>query len=112
MRENRKALMFLTDDRIAVYEGDIITEFISGKGDVIIRWYPKSCDFKHPDESRIKTKSKYRNLDRNEYVLLEKTGRLKLFLQPNLQARVCRVAPEKRKPLLRLPLRGLSPRWV
>jgi hypothetical protein len=112
MRENRKALMFLTDGLIAVYEGDIITMFISGKGNAVIRWYPKSPDFKKPDRARLGRKSKYRRLDGKGYDLLVKTGRLKPFPLQGCREGVYRVGSAKRKPLLRLPLRGLAPRRV
>jgi hypothetical protein len=32
MKNNRKAALFLTDNRIPVYEGDIVKVFISRKG--------------------------------------------------------------------------------
>ena len=112
MRNNRKAALFLTDNRIPVYEGDIIKVFISKDGKASVHWYPRSCDYKTPDQTRLRRKSKYLRLEQNEYASLENTKRLTLVLQPTERIHIYQAAPEKRKPLLRLPIRGLPPRWV
>jgi hypothetical protein len=45
MKNNRKAVIVLTHNRIPVYEGDIVKVFFSKDGTANIHWYPKSCDF-------------------------------------------------------------------
>jgi hypothetical protein len=80
MENNRKAALFLTDDRIPVYEGDIVKVFISKEGKTSVRWHPRSCDFKTPDQTRLRGKSKYLRLEQNEYASLENTKRLTLVL--------------------------------
>ena len=112
MRNNRKAALFLTDDRIPVYEGDIIKVFTSKEGKTGVHWHPRSCDYKAPDTTRLRGKSKYICLEQNEYAALENIKRLTLMLQPTERIYIYQVAPEKRKPLLRLPIQGLPPRWV
>jgi hypothetical protein len=112
MKNNRKAALFLTDNQIPVYEGDILKVFVSKDGAANIHWYPRSCDFKTPDTTRLRGKSKYLCLDQNEYAVLESSRRLKLILEPAEGIHIYRITPEKRKPLLRLPIRGLPPRWV
>jgi hypothetical protein len=112
MRNNRKAAMFLTDNRIPVYEGDIIKVFVSKSGKTSVRWYPRSCDYKRPDQTRLEGKSKYLRLEQNEYAALESTGRLKTVPRPDDRTLIYQVAPEKRKRLLRRPVWGLPPRWV
>jgi hypothetical protein len=108
MRNNRKAALFLTDNQIPVYEGDIIKVFISKEDRTGIHWYPRCCDYKTPDMTRLGGKSKYFCLEQNEYAALENTRRLKLILEPTGRIHIYRVAPEKRKPLLRLPIRGTA----
>jgi hypothetical protein len=112
MRNNRKAALFLTDNQIPVYEGDIVKVFTSKEGKTNIHWYPRSCDYKTPDTTRLRGKSKYICLEQNEYAALESLKRLTLILQPTDRIHIYQAAPEKRKPLLRLPMRGLPPRWV
>jgi hypothetical protein len=112
MRNNRKAAVFLTDDQIPVYEGDILKVFISKDGKTNIHWHPRSCDYKTHDTTRLRRKSKYFSLDQNEYAVLEHTRRLKPILEPADRIHIYRVTPEKRKPLLRFPRRGLPPRRV
>jgi hypothetical protein len=112
MRNNRKAALFLKDNRIPVYEGDIVKVFVSKGGRTNIHWHPRSCDYKEPDTTRLTGKSKYIRLEPSEYALLENAERLTLILQPTEKIHIYRVAPEKRKPLLRLPVWGLPPRWV
>jgi hypothetical protein len=112
MRNNRKAALFLTEDHIPVYEGDIIKVFISKEGAASVHWHPRSCDYTSPDTTRLRGKSKYYRLEPHEYATLESAKRLVLMLQPAEHIHIYRVAPEKRKPLLRLPVRGLPPRWV
>jgi hypothetical protein len=112
MRNNRKAALFLTDNQIPVYEGDLIKTLVSKKGTASVHWYPRSCDYKTPDITRLRGKPKYYCLELNEYALLENAKRLALILSPTDRVRIYRVVPEKRKPLLRLPLWGLPPRWV
>jgi hypothetical protein len=112
MRNNRKAALFLTDKQIPVYEGDIIKVFISKEGTANIHWYPRCCDYKTPDTTRLGGRSKYLCLDKNEYASLESIKRLTLIPQPADRIHIFRVAPEKRKPLLRTPRRGLPPRWA
>jgi hypothetical protein len=112
MWNNRKAAMFLTDNRIPVYEGDILKVFVSKNGRTKVRWYPRSCDYKEPDRTRLAGKSKYIRLEPREYAPLESAQRLTLILRPTERVRIYRVVPEKRKPLLRLPVWGLPPRWV
>jgi hypothetical protein len=104
--------MFFTDNRIPVYEGDIIKMLISKDDTVSVHWYPRSCDYKTPDTTRLRGKSKYHCLEQNDYALLESAKRLALILRPADRIHIYRVAPEKRKPLLRIPIRGLPPRWV
>jgi hypothetical protein len=104
MRNNRKAALFLTDKRIPVYEGDIVKVFVSKDGRTNIRWHPRSCDYKGPDKTRLAGKSKCIRLKLSEYALLENTKRLRLILRPNECVHIYRIAPEKRKPLLRLPV--------
>jgi hypothetical protein len=74
MRNKRKAALFLTDNRIPVYEGDIVKVFTSKTG---VHWHPRSCDYKTPDTTRLRGKPKYLSLGQNEHVLLESTQRLK-----------------------------------
>jgi hypothetical protein len=112
MRNNRKAAMLLTDNQIPVYEGDIVKVFTSKESKTSIHWYPRCCDYKTPDTTRLNGKPKYFRLDQNEYAALESSKRLTLILQPANRIQIYRVAPEKRKPLLRLSIRGLPPRWV
>jgi hypothetical protein len=112
MRNNRKAAMFLTDRRIPIYEGDIVKVFISKAGKTIVHWHPRSCDYKTPDTTRLRGKQKYHCLSQNEYALLESAERLKIVLQPTDRIHIYRVAPEKRRPLLRFYIRGLPPRWA
>ena len=112
MSNNRKAALFLTDDRIPVYEGDIIKVFTSKEGKTNIHWHPRSCDYKTPDTTRLRGKSKYLCFEQNEYAALESIKRLTLMLHPTERIQIYQVAPEKRKPLLRLPIRGLPPRWA
>jgi hypothetical protein len=112
MRNNRKAALFLTDNRIPVYEGDIVKVFTSKAGKTSVHWHPRSCDYKTPDTTRLRGKPKYFSLGQNEYALLESTKRLALILRPTDRIHIYRVVPEKRKPLLRLPLWGLPPRRV
>jgi hypothetical protein len=112
MRNNRKAALFLTDNQIPVYEGDIVKVFVSKAGKTLVHWHPRSCDYKTPDITRLRRKSKYFCLEQNEYAALESTRRLKIVLQPTDRIHIYQVTPEKRKPLLRVPIRGLPPRWV
>jgi hypothetical protein len=112
MRNNRKAAMFLTDNWIPVYEGDIIKTLISKGGKTAVHWYPRSCDYKTPDTTRLGGKAKYLCIEPNEYAVLEKAKRLALILCPAERIHIYRVSPEKRKPLVRLPLWGLPPRWA
>jgi hypothetical protein len=112
MRNNRKAALFLTDNRMPVYEGDIVKVFVSKGGRTNIHWHPRFCNYKSSDKTRIVGKSKYIRLEPSEYTLLENTGRLTLMLCPNERTHIYRIAPEKRKPLLLLPVWGLPPRWV
>jgi hypothetical protein len=112
MRNNRKAVLSLTDNRIPVYEGDMVKVFISRGGKTSIHWYPQCCDYKTPDQTRLRGRSKYLCLEQNEYASLESTQRLKIMLRPTDRIHIYRVMPEKRKPLLRLPIRGLPQRWV
>jgi hypothetical protein len=112
MRDSRKAVLFLADNRIPVYEGDLVKVFISEKDEEEVHWYPRSYDHKRPDETRLTGRSKYRRLKPNEYESLGNSKRLSLMLRPNERIRIYRVAPEKRKPLLRLPPRGLPFRWA
>jgi hypothetical protein len=102
--------MFLTD--IPVYEGDIVKVFVSKNGKTNIHWHPRFCDYKSSDTTRFAGKPKFIRLEPSEYALLENTGRLTLILRPAEQVHIYRIAPEKRKPLLRLPVWGLPPRWV
>jgi hypothetical protein len=85
--------------------------FFSKNGRTNIRWHPRSCDYKGPDTTRLAGKSNFFRLKLSEYALLENTGRLTLILRPAEQVHIYRIAPEKRKPLLRPPLWGLPPRW-
>jgi hypothetical protein len=112
MRNNRKAALFLTDDRIPVYEGDIVKVCTSQEGTAGVHWHPRSCDYKTPDKTRLRGKSKYIRLEPHEYALLESINRLTLVLQPTERIQIYQVAPEKRKPLLRIRVWGLPPRWV
>jgi hypothetical protein len=112
MRNNRKAALFFTDKRMPVYEGDMIKVFFSKKGKRSVRWYPRSCDYRTPDMTRLSGRAKYVSLDQNEYAALETIERLTLLLQPTERTRIYRVGPEKRNPLLRVPARGLAPRWA
>jgi hypothetical protein len=112
MRDSRKAVIFLADNRIPVYEGDIVKVFIPEENHTDARCYPRSGDYKTPDKTRLKGKSKYYRLKPNEYASLENTSRLVFMPGPDENTRIYRVAPEKRKPLLRLPLRGLPFRRV
>jgi hypothetical protein len=112
MRNNRKAALFLTDNRIPVYEGDTIKVFVSKEGMTKICWYPRSCDFKAPDKTRLTGHPNYLRLEPNEYALLETTKRLALIAQPSDRIHIYRVTPEKSKPLLKVPVRGLPPKWV
>jgi hypothetical protein len=112
MRNNRKAALFLTDNQIPVYEGDIVKVFVSKEGKISVHWHPRSCDYKTPDITRLRGKSKYYRLEPHEYTAMESAKRLVLMLQPTENIHIYRVAPEKRKPLLRVPVRGLPPRWV
>jgi hypothetical protein len=112
MRNNRKAALFLTDNQIPVYEGDIVKVFVSKEGKTLVHWHPRSCDYKTPDITRLRGKSKYFCLGQTEYASLENSKRLTPILQPADRIHIYRVTPEKRKPLLRLPIWGLPPRWV
>jgi hypothetical protein len=112
MRNNRKAALFLTDNRMPVYEGDIVKVFVSKEGKISVHWHPRSCDYKAPDITRLRGKSKYLSLGQTEYASLENSKRLTLILQPTGRIHIYRVAPEKRKPLMRVPVRGLPPRRV
>jgi hypothetical protein len=109
MRNNRKADMFLTDNQLPVYEGDMVKVFISKEGKISVHWYPRSRDFKTPDKTRLGGNLKYLRLEQDEYVSLENNKRLALMLQPTERIQIYRVAPERREPLLRLPIRGLPP---
>ncbi|MDR0388081.1 MAG: hypothetical protein LBH57_08595, partial [Treponema sp.] len=75
-------------------------------------WYPRSCDYRTPDVTRLGGRSKYFYLDQHEYASLKNINRLTLILQPTDRIHIYRIDPEKRKPLLRLPVRGLPPRWA
>jgi hypothetical protein len=112
MKNNRKAALFLTDNRIPVYEGDMVKALVSKEGKTSIHWSPRCCDYKTPDTTRLRGRSKYLCLEQNEYASLESTQRLKIMLRPTDRIQIYRVMPEKRKPLLRLPIRGLPQRWV
>jgi hypothetical protein len=112
MRNNRKTVMFLTDNQLPAYEGDIVKVFISEEGRTSVHWYPRSCNFKTPDKTRLTGTQKYLCLEQNDYAVLESTRRLKIVREPADRIHIYRVMPEKRKPLLRLPMRGLPPRWV
>ena len=112
MMNNRKAALFLTDDRIPVYEGDIVKVCTSKEGTTSIRWHPRSCDYKSSDTTRLRGKSKYIRLEPHDYASLESTTRLTLVLQQTERIQIYQVAPEKRKPLLRHRIWGLPPRWV
>jgi hypothetical protein len=112
MRDSRKAVIFLADNLIPVYEGDVVKVFIPEEDNPEARWYPRSGDYKTPDETRLTGKQNYLRLKPNEYALLENAKRLVLMLQPNEKTYIYRVAPEKRRPLLRLPRRGLPFRRV
>jgi hypothetical protein len=112
MRNNRKAALFLTDNLIPVYEGDIIKTLVSKEGKTSIHWYPRCCDYKTPDATRLRGRSKYLRLEPNEYASLESAQRLKIVLRPTDCIHIYQVTPEKRKPLLHIPIRGLPPRWV
>ncbi|MDR2019946.1 MAG: hypothetical protein LBQ14_04185 [Treponema sp.] len=112
MRNNRKAALFLTDNQLPVYEGDIVKVLIAKDGRTNIYWHPRSCDFKTPDITRLRGKSKYLRLGQNEYAVLESAQRLTIVLEPADTIYIYRVTPERRHPLLRFSVRGLPPRWV
>jgi hypothetical protein len=112
MRNNRKAALFLTDNRIPVYEGDMVKVLISKEGKTSVHWYPRCCEYKTPDQTRLRGRLKYLCLEQNEYALLESIQRLKSVLRPTDRIHIYQVTPEKRKPLLRISIRGLPPRWV
>jgi hypothetical protein len=112
MRNNRKAALFFTDKRIPVYEGDMVKVFFSKRGKKRVHWYPRSCDYRTPDITRLGGRANYVCLDHNEYAALETIKRLTLILQPTERTHIYRVAPEKREPLLRFPAQGSAPRWA
>jgi hypothetical protein len=107
VRDSRKAVIFLADNRIPVYEGDIIKLFVSENNETRFRWYPRSCDYRTPDKTRLGGKQNYLRLKPGEYASLEYTKRLALMSRPDKETHIYRITPEKRKPLLRLPPRGL-----
>ena len=107
MKNNRKATLFLTDNQIPVYEGDIIKVFTSKEGKTGVHWHPRSCDYKAPDTTRLRGKSKYICLEQNEYAALENIKRLTLMLQPTERIYIYQVAPIARLLLLIMPMRLL-----